>query len=115
MKKHFKKICSAVGLSALLVTGTAMAAWSNAVTITGIEVDPISTGSQTYLRFSSTPTGKPGCGTSAQVAFVGNADQIKAMTSLATAAFLSGKTVKVYWDGTCTASVYANVTLLEIL
>ena len=110
MNKAFKKIASLVVVATALVSGTALAAgpWSSSVTISDIEVDGVTGGTETYLNFTSTPSGKPACGTSSQVFLSGNADAVKAMTSVATAAYLAGRPVKVYWDGTCNG-IYAKV------
>lgn len=112
-----KRILAAVGLVSALVSGAAFAVgpWSNSVVISQIEVDsvPGGNGTETYLSFATTPTGKPACGTSSQYVLTGSADHQKSMTALATSAQLSGRTVKVYWAGTCT-SVYAHVQHLAM-
>jgi hypothetical protein len=103
-----KAISAVVGLVALVSTGVAFAVgpWSNAVVVSQIEVDSVAAGNgtETYLSFASTPTGKPGCATASQYIMTGSADHVKAMTSIATSALLSGHTVKVYWSGSCTSS-----------
>ncbi|MET0790535.1 MAG: hypothetical protein ABW061_03360 [Polyangiaceae bacterium] len=116
MKKLMKKVCGAFGLATVLATGTALAAgpWSSAVNIATIELDPTATGTSTYFSFASAPSGKPACGTSSQSIVVGPAEHVKAVTNLATAAFLAGKQVKVYWEGTCDTS-YAKIQLITIL
>jgi hypothetical protein len=117
MKKHLKTISALFALFTMLAAGVAMAAgpWSSAVLISGIELDPVgTTGTSTYLRFASTPSGMPACGTAGQVFLSGGSDHVKAMTTLSTAAFLAGRTVKMYWEGGCTAGVYANVLDLAI-
>jgi len=116
MNKRIKGFGLAVGFATVIASGTALAAapWSNAVTISSIEVDPTATSSVTYLTFTSTPTGRPAaCNTATQFEFTGPVDQIKSMTSLATAAFLSGKTVKIYYTGTCDGT-YPLISLISI-
>ena len=107
-----KIVRAAVGLVALISTGVALAAgpWSNAVVVSQIEIDGVSTGNgtETYLSFATSPTGKPSCGTASQYVMIGSVDNVKAMTVLATSAFLSGHAVKVYWSGSC-SSVYAQI------
>src|SRR5438874_189091 len=100
-----KKITAAIGLMGVMATVPASASWSQALTISTIEEDNTSTGSETYLLFTATPTGMPACATSNFVALGGGqaglSDAIKAQTALATAAFLAGKSVKVNLDSTC--------------
>jgi hypothetical protein len=116
MKKSMKKVCAAFGLATALASSTALAAgpWSGPVNIATIELDPTGTGTSTYFSFASAPSGKPACGTSSQAIVVGPAEHVKAVTNLATAAFLAGKQVKVYWEGTCDTT-YARVQLITIL
>lgn len=116
MNKRIKGLSLVFGLTTLIASGTALAVgpWSNAVNIASIEVDPTATSTVTYLSFTSTPTGRPAaCNTGSQYEFTGPVDQIKSMTSLATAAFLSGKTVKIYFTGTCDGG-YPLISLLAI-
>jgi hypothetical protein len=124
MRSPIGAFLGAICMSVVLTQGMAWAStpiWSNAVTIASIELDPNPGGSyqsSTYLTFTTPPTGRPGsaptvCNTSAFVILTGPADHIKAMTTLATAAFLAGRTVKLYWDGTCTGA-YANVQNISI-
>jgi hypothetical protein len=119
MKNHVKKVAAAFGLLAVLTTATAMAIgpWSNAVMISGIELDPNPAagayGSLTYLSFTSTPTGIPStCNTSGYFLLVGPPDHLKAMTAMATSAMLAGRTVKLYWNG-CTGP-YPNIYLISM-
>lgn len=107
-----KVVSTLVGLVALVSAGVAFAAgpWSNAVVVSQVEIDSVAAGNgtETYLSFATTPTGKPACGTSSQYVMTGSVDHVKAMTALATSALLSGHTVKVYWSGSCT-SVYGQI------
>lgn len=53
-------------LCTMFAAGSAIAVgpWSNAVLISGIEVDPVgTTGTSTYLRFTTPPSSVPPCGT----------------------------------------------------
>jgi hypothetical protein len=108
MAKRFGKILS-VGIGALcvLTAATALAAgpWSSAVTIATIEIGNTSTGTSTYLGFNQSPSGKPACANSWQAVMSGTADNVKSMTALATSAFFAGRTVQVYWDGTCAGGI----------
>jgi hypothetical protein len=113
-----KNVVSAVvGLIALVSTGVALAAgpWSNSVVIATVEIDGVAggNGTETYLSFASTPTGKPACGTAGQAVMSGSVDNVKSMTSVATAAFLSGHSVKLYWTGACTGS-YAQFNAISM-
>jgi hypothetical protein len=116
MKKHVKKVAAALGLLTALTAGTALAIgpWSNAVLISGIELDPATGayGSSTYLSFTSTPSGMPSGCSSTYALLTGPPDHLKAMTTLATSAMLAGRTVKLYWNG-CTGS-YPNVYLISM-
>jgi hypothetical protein len=103
-----KKIGIIAGISSLLIANYALAGWSAAVTLTQVETSGDQTSSGTYLGFSSTPTGKPSCGTSGQGVLSSSADGIKSMTNLATAALLSGRSVRIDWDGTCSGT-YARI------
>ena len=110
-----KKICMAIAVTISVAAGTVMAAgpWSNTVSIASVEIDPTATGTSTFLDFTSAVTGKPtACNNLSQVIFVGPADHVKAMTTLATGAFLAGRQVRIYYDGGCTVLSgvsYANV------
>lgn len=108
-----KKIAGVVGLFTLLVSSVAMAGWSSYVSVSSVEIDAVVSGnSLTYLYFSSVPSGKPSCSTGSAV-MSGSTDSVKAMTNVATAAFLAGKTLRVYWDGTCSGS-YGNITAVQM-
>ena len=115
MKNSVKKLGLALGAMTIFASSLAAAAsWTAPLKITSIEVDPVgNVGTATWLAFSTTPTGKPACGKAGQVELTGPADQVKAMTALATAAFLAGKTVTLYWDGGCDGT-YAKVSLLTM-
>jgi hypothetical protein len=118
----FKAFSVFLGLSAMLATTAALAAgWStNAIKVTNIELGASAAGvSETYLQFSSAPNGavpsvKPACATSSWVKVDGSADFVKAVTTLATTSMLSGKTVRVYWKGTCDAT-YTTMGLISRL
>jgi len=102
-----------VGVVGVLVSATAYAGWSPNVTITGVEVD---SNTATYLGLSSM-TGKPAACTATQaiILFV-NADQQKAQTALATAAYLAGKNVSVHYTGACSGTAqYPVVDALNAL
>jgi hypothetical protein len=103
-----------VVMAILVAAGTALAAasWTSYGTISNIEVDDTGTGTSTYLTFTTAPT-RPTCGTSTQLIAAGSADNVKAMTATATAAFLAGRTVKVWLDWTCSGS-YARFTGLAV-
>ena len=102
-----KGILAVVGLVSALATGAALAVgpWSSAVNVSQIEIDSVAdgNGTQTYLSFETTPSGKPACGTSGQVLLTGSVDQVKSATALATSAQLSGRPVRLYWAGTCSS------------
>jgi hypothetical protein len=104
--QHMKRFSTiAIGAFALLVTATALAvaAWStNPVLLTGVRVD---TG-VIYLNFGTAPNNKPVCGSSTWGILdpTLSSDSVKATTTIATAAFLAGKTVEVLWTGTCTGT-----------
>ena len=97
-----KNIKTALGAIAFLVSGTAMAAgFSTPVNVTQVEVDSsgATNGTSTYLTFSAIPNNRPTCtGQGDQMVLAGSAENVKALTSLATAAWLSGKVVRVYFD-----------------
>lgn len=110
-----------LALVGLLVSASALAAGAystNPVGLTVVEVDTSTSatnGTSTFLTFASWPNNKPACGTGPQAELTGSVDNVKALTSLATAALLSGKTIRVYWDGTCdgTAPRVSNILLLQ--
>jgi hypothetical protein len=102
------KIKYSIGLLILATSSVALAAtfgWSAAATLAQVEVDSTSAtnGTSTFLGFTggTLPTNHPTCATAVQGILAGSTDNVKAMTTLATAAFLAGRSVKVYWDGTC--------------
>lgn len=98
----------AIGLvsAALLVSATALAAgWSNDVQLDAIQIDGTSgTTSETYVGFATAVTGKPACGTAGWALASGTADNVKSMTAILNSAFLAGRNVQVYWDGTCSGT-----------
>jgi hypothetical protein len=101
-----------LGLSGFFVSTVAFAGWStNSVKITQIEIGPSSgaNGTSTYIGFSQMPNNRPSCATGSQAVFAGTADHVRALTSVATAAFLAGRTVRVNWNDSCTRS-YGHVT-----
>ncbi len=114
-----KKI-ALLGVAGLFISGVALAvsppAWSTgATTVTNIEVGAVgTTGTQTYLTFSSYPNNNAGCTNTSQAFVVGHADNVKAITSIASAALLSGKQVRVYWDAGC-SGVYGKMSRLELV
>lgn len=113
-----KYIAAKVALVMTLVTSTALAAaWSTtSSTIDMVEIDNVSgTGTSTWVGFTSTPNNKPGCGTQPQCVFMGSAEHVRAMTSLATAAMLAGRPVRVNWEGTCQTGGYAKIQHLMML
>jgi hypothetical protein len=107
-------------LAGFLVSSIAFAGFSTntGVKIISVEVDPSSitgqNGTATWVSFSPMPNNRPGCATGAQAIFSGSADHIKALTSLATAAFLAGRTVKVNWNGSCSSGSYGQITHLVV-
>jgi hypothetical protein len=111
-----KKIAGVVGLLTLLVSSVAMAAagWGGYATVSSIEVDAVTTGnSLTYVYFSTVPAGKPSCTSTGQAVMTGSTDSVKAMTSVVTAAFLAGRSVRVYYDGTCD-STYGRIAAVQM-
>lgn len=99
IKNKVKAVCTVAGLLSLLASGTAFAGWSNVVSIASVTSWP---DAQTYLEFTTTPSGKPGCATTGIHQIIGTAEHIEAASKIATAAFLAGRQVKVYFDTTCT-------------
>jgi hypothetical protein len=107
-----KKLAALLGLSVVLVSSIAAAAgWSGASRITQFEIDGISDipGFAVYLGFSSMPNNRPACATASQGIIVGNLDHVKNVSNLALAAFLGGKTVKVYWTSTCFNGTFGQI------
>jgi hypothetical protein len=103
MKK--KLVMTGLGLGAALTGAAALAGtWSSPFALASIEVDDTGTGTQTFLQYAEpfAPTGVPVCGAqSKQLMASGSADNVKAITDLATSAFVAGRRVKAYFDGTC--------------
>jgi hypothetical protein len=100
-------------VAASLAAGGALAAgWNtNSIFVTKIEVG--ASPSETYLTFSAAPNNKPAACTSAQAYVSASNDQIR---TLATAALLSGKEVRVFWDASCKASTtYGQISRMEII
>lgn len=111
---NMKKSTVGFVTAALLVSATALAGtWSSQVRIDVVEIDGTGTMPNTYLGFATTPTGKPACGTSGWALANGTTDSIRAMTALANSAFLAGRNVEVYWDGTCSGP-YARFSAIHI-
>jgi hypothetical protein len=117
MRNIVKKIVAAVGLSIALMSTSAFASWSNPFPLIGVEIDGVTTGNgtTTYLTVAAnTAAGMPACSTKLQFLVKGSPDHVKAITALATSAFLSGHYVRVNFEGTCTSSGYAFVDNLLI-
>jgi len=109
-----KKIAIVFGLIATLGGAKAFAGtWSGTTNVASVEIDDTGSGTSTYLSFTSAPTGKPACGTSSQVIVGGSTDNVKAITAAAMSAFLAGRDVKMWWDGTCSGT-YARFTLFTV-
>ncbi len=119
-----KYLAATLGILSLLTTNQAFAITQATynVTITSIEIDD-ATGTgvpPTYLTFSGDPGGKPSACTQTLGRLgspTSSSDSIKALTSLATAALLSGKSVKIWWQGTCVGtgtSAYPYVSVIAI-
>jgi hypothetical protein len=104
--KNFSVLGSAVLAATVLYGAGAYAAgWSNAVTISGVEADYISSTSKVYINFSSIAnSNKPACASGDEALVAGSTDHVRNVLSLATAAFLAEKQVRVYWSGTCDGS-----------
>lgn len=111
-KKH--KLAVGFVSAALLVSATALAGtWSSQSLLDVIEIDATGTSPSTYVGFASAVTGKPACGTSGWALASGGAENVKAMTAILNSAFLAGRNVEVYWDGTCSSS-YARFTAVRM-
>jgi hypothetical protein len=112
-KKH--KLAVGFMSAAILVSATALAGtWSNTdARLELIEVDSTGTAPQTYVGFTTTPTGKPACATQSVGVLFGSAEGIKTMTVIANSALLAGRNVQVYWDGTCTSS-YGRIAAIRM-
>lgn len=88
-----------------LSAASAVAAWSsNAVAVIGVETDYISSASKLYVHFGTAPNGKPSCASGTEAVVSGNAEHVRNMLTVASGAFLSGKTVRVNWTGSCEGS-----------
>jgi hypothetical protein len=103
MTKHKKLLGATFALSFAIVTffGTAVAApqWSGTVTIVDIEVSDVhGKGGQVYVRFSSVPHSTPCSAQNGQWLAGGAADNVKNIMTVATAAKLAGRPVKVLWN-----------------
>jgi hypothetical protein len=99
----------------LCLSSSAFAAWSTTTTvkISEVEITSASSGSTTYLSFSTMPDKRPSCATSSQAIITGTAEHMRMMTNLAMAAYVSGKRVRVYWNNQCT-STFGQVTRLLV-
>lgn len=120
IKKSFLSL--SIGLACSLVAGAAFATltWStSAGTLSQVETDSVSTtvaanGTLTYLGFSTWPNNRPTCTATVQAQLEGSADSVKAMTTLATAAFLAGKGIRVEWDGCDPTSNLARINAIML-
>lgn len=111
-----KMILASLAALILFVVSNAYAGtWNSSVHITDIEVSFAADGlgTRTGLIFQETLTAAPGCATSTQVLLSGTTENVKQMTELAEKAFVHGKVVGVYFDGTCIGP-YANVIGLAL-
>jgi hypothetical protein len=112
MKNHVVSF----GLFLLLLSGSASAGWSStaSVRINKIEVVLISGATATLLGFSTMPDGRPSCAGSSYGRVHGSVEHKNAITDIATAAYLGGKAVKVYWNGQCTTGGHAEITRIMV-
>jgi len=98
-----KRLILALALGATVLSRTAMANWSVPVTIVDIEVSDTSTSgkgpARVYLHFSGAPFLAPCTNSSSgQWAVGGVAENIKNIMTIATAAKLAGRQVRVFWN-----------------
>jgi hypothetical protein len=107
-----KSWCVGLGVSLVALLSAAAvsaASWSTYGYVSIVEVDSSSTVPLVFLTFASSPAvTKPSCSTQVEVVSSANADGTKAIAALVTSAFLAGKQVAVYFDGTCNSSGYAK-------
>ncbi|HET9959710.1 MAG TPA: hypothetical protein VFQ61_34695 [Polyangiaceae bacterium] len=116
MRTGIKRLVGLVVGASTFVAGTALAAgaaWSNDNFISDIEVSA----GVTYLKFGTAPLNNP-CTTAnpsenVQVLLSGTADSVRSMASVATAAFLASKPLRIYYDGNCTGK-YAKITGVRV-
>lgn len=92
------------------IAGHALATSTNPVMLTGIEIDAtggVDEKPKTFIQFGTTmPNGRPRCATATWMVLDPNLsiDNLKALTSIATSAYLAGKTVRVNLLSTCSGS-----------
>ena len=106
-----KTAAISLGLFGLFASATVLAAggWSNFVAMGVIESDLMSSapgGVGTYIQMLPVPNGSPSscplAGTQTQALLdTSSLEHAKQMASIATAALLSGKPVKVHFSGAC--------------
>lgn len=115
---------SAAFAAVLSVSAVGLAAFSQDVSVTSIEVDAApgpgaGTTTSTYLSFSTTPNSKTAC-TDANLSVIdGTAEHVRSVTALLNGAMLAGKKVNVFYNAGCftaggtTYSKIANVRVQQ--
>jgi Flp pilus assembly secretin CpaC len=103
MKKLHGLLLGAVGL---LVSATAAAAVTSTIPqgIISVEIrtdGAFTNSTTTIVHFVNSPNVGGTCATNYRAILIGTPEHVKAMTALATAAFLSGKKVNVTWNNNC--------------
>ena len=109
MKRSNVAICLLASLS--LVAGSAAAnygALANWVPVTGVEYDIDGAAPAAYVSFGAAVGNAPAACATIQGALGGTAEDKRQLMSIATAAYLAGKNVKVSAIG-CTSANYINV------
>jgi hypothetical protein len=112
MKNHVLSL----GLSLVLLSSSASAGWSSTenVRINRIEIVSSSAVSTTFLAFSSMPNNRPSCHTATEAVVEGSVEHKVLVTEVATAAYLAGKKVRVYWNGQCASGGRGQVTRILV-
>lgn len=111
-----KKIALLIGVLALTSGGIAQAAgWSGLVRITSLETSEVSgLGLGVWAVFNIAPFGTLSCAHPTEFILSGSATNVERMKSLAQDSILFSRSIRAYWDGTCSSSGYPVIRGLQL-
>jgi hypothetical protein len=111
MTKNFGSVACLAALVSVVPSLASAAFAPSQARITSVEIGPVSgtTGTTTFLSFSTSPGSVPTCHAgSSQYGLIGSVEHIRALTAMAMSAYLAGRPVRVEWNG-CNNGPYALI------
>ena len=112
-----KKIALLIGILALASGSIAQAAgWSGLVRITSLETSEVSgLGLGVWVAFNpAAPFGTLSCANPTEFILSGSVTSVERMKSLAQDSMLFSRSVRAYWNGTCSSTGYPVIRGLQL-